>query len=104
MLDEDHDWAFSISYNAMLQSARALMFQDGYRALGENHHKAVVDYADAKLGAKFGEKIGLFDQMRRKRHHLIYDKAGTISGYEARHAWQAASDFLLQIEKKLKEG
>jgi len=26
-----HDWAYSIAYNAMLQSARALMFAEGYR-------------------------------------------------------------------------
>ena len=59
MLSEDFDWAFSIAYNAMLQAARALMFSDGYVAVGENAHKTAVDYADAKLGAKMREKIGL---------------------------------------------
>ena len=102
ILDTDFDWAFSIAYNAMLQSARALMFHDGYMAVGENHHKAVVDYADAKLGAKLSAKIDLFDDMRRKRHRVIYEKAGVVSRYEAQHAIETAEDFLIQIEAKMK--
>ena len=103
MLKEDCDWSFSISYNAMLQSARALMFSDGYSTTGENHHKAVVDYADSKLGAKMGEKIEMFDRMRRKRHQAVYEKAGIVSEYEAKHALGVAEDFLEKIGQKLKE-
>jgi uncharacterized protein (UPF0332 family) len=101
MLKEDNDWAFSIAYNAMLQSARALMFFDGYATIGENHHKAVVDYADAKFGAKLSEKIELFDRMRRKRHQVVYDKAGVISDYEAKHAVETAEEFLKKISEKI---
>jgi len=102
VLPEDCDWAFSIAYNACLQSARALMFHDGYEAVGENRHKAVVDYADAKLGAKFRVKIDLFDGMRRKRHRAVYEKAGAVSEYEAKHAIKTAEEFLSMIEGKMK--
>jgi len=101
MLSEDFDWAFSIAYNAMLQSARALMFSDGYVAVGENAHKAAVDYADAKLGAKYREKIELFDAMRKKRHKAVYEKAGAISEYEAKHAVETAEDFAQKVKERL---
>ena len=40
---QDRDWAFSIAYNAILQSTRALMFSYGFRpAAGEGQHKAAV--------------------------------------------------------------
>ncbi|MFH1307182.1 MAG: HEPN domain-containing protein [Candidatus Micrarchaeota archaeon] len=102
MLAQDNDWVFSIAYNAMLQSARALMFSGGHVAVGESYHKAVVDYVDAKLGAKLGEKIEIFDRMRRKRHQVMYDKAGVISEYEAKHAVKTAGEFFEKIEEKIK--
>lgn len=102
LLTEDFDWAFSIAYNAMLQSARALMFAEGYAAVGENHHKIAVDYTDVKLGTKIREKIEQFDDMRKKRHRVVYEKAGLVSEYEAKHAVEVAEDFLLKIEAKIK--
>ncbi len=102
LLSEDFDWAFAAAYNAMLQSARAMMFSDGYSPVGENQHKIAVDYADVKLGAKYREKIELFDDMRKKRHKAIYEKAGAISEFEAKHAVETAEDFIEKVEKKLK--
>jgi len=102
LLGGDFDWSFSIAYNAMLQCARALMFADGYAAVGENHHKAAVDYVDVKLGTKMQEKIGLFDDMRKKRHRAVYEKAGIVSEFEAKHAVEAAEGFLLKIEEKIR--
>jgi len=99
---EDSDWAFSIAYNAMLQSARALMLYEGYLATGESRHKTAVDYAEIKLGAKLGEKIEIFERMRRKRHQAVYEKAGIISEFEAKHAIKEAEGFFAEIEKKIK--
>jgi len=101
LLSEDNDWAFSAAYNAMLQAARAMMFADGYSPIGENQHKTTVDYADAKLGAKYREKIDLFDDMRKKRHKAVYEKAGAISAFEARHAVETAEDFLEKVVVKI---
>ena len=33
ILNRDYDWAFSIAYNAMLQTLRALMFSKGYDSI-----------------------------------------------------------------------
>ena len=102
LLADEYDWAFSIAYNAMLQSARALMFADGYVAVGENHHKTTVEYTDAKLGTKIREKIDVFDDMRKKRHRVVYEKAGIVSQFEAKHAIETAESFLVKIEEKIK--
>ena len=103
MLDTEQDWAFSIAYNSMLQSARALMFADGYRALGEDYHKTVVEYADVKLGAKIREQIDALERMRPKRHRVVYEKSGLISRFEADFAIKTAEKFLTAIKLKLKE-
>ena len=102
LLGEDDDWAFSIAYNAMLQATRALMFNDGYAPVGEEHHVAVVGYAEAKLGAKYRQKIDLFDDMRKKRHHAVYDRAGVISNYEAKHALKIAGELVELVRNLLK--
>jgi len=102
MLGEDFDWAFSIAYNSMLQGVRALMFADGYRAVGEERHKTIGSYADAKLGQKYGEKVKLFNRMRVKRHTIIYEKANVVSEYEATFAIKIAEEFLETIKKKIR--
>mgnify|MGYP001603043604 CR=1 FL=1 len=38
----DEEWAYAISYHAMLRAGRALMFSMGYRPKGRDQHKAVV--------------------------------------------------------------
>ena len=101
MLKEDFDWAFSIAYNSMLQGVRALMFADGYHAVGEERHKTIVDYADTKFGEKYGEKVKLFNRMRVKRHTVIYEKANVVSEYEATFAIKTAEEFLEAIKRKM---
>jgi uncharacterized protein (UPF0332 family) len=100
-LEKSHDWALSIAYNSMLLGARALMFADGYRIMGEERHKTAIEYADVKLGAKNRELIALFDRMRSKRHTAVYEKADSISEYEAKFAIKTAEEFLVKIKEKL---
>jgi uncharacterized protein (UPF0332 family) len=102
LMGSDFDWVFSIAYNSMLQSARALMFAEGYAATGENQHKTAVDYIDAKLGTKMQGKIEQFDDMRKKRHRAVYEKAGIVSEFEAKHAIESAEAFLSKIEEKIR--
>lgn len=45
MLDENCDWAFSIAYNSILQSVRALMFSKGYRPSSDSGHICAVRFA-----------------------------------------------------------
>jgi uncharacterized protein (UPF0332 family) len=98
MLDENHDGAFSIAYNAILQAVRALMFSQGYRPSGEFQHIVVVRFADRFLQK---EDAIAFDRMRRKRHTTLYDTAGTVSEQEAQNAVERAERLVHELEKML---
>ena len=96
ILEQDRDWSFSIAYNAMLQTIRALMFSKGYRPSGSNQHISVVRFAEVLLDE---ETVIMFDRMRRKRHSTIYDTAGTISKTEAESAVDTAERLIQKIER-----
>jgi len=85
-LPEDADWSYNMSYNAVLQAARALMFSRGYRPRGTDQHSTVVRFARVSLGDAYARETALFDQMRRKRNRLIYETAGLVSRQEAQQA------------------
>src|SRR3989304_6484420 len=85
-LEEAPDWAYSIAYNSILQSGRALMFFEGYRPRGGELHATVVEFVEGRLGTAYTAQVRLFDQMRRKRHRGIYEVAGLVSKKEAEQA------------------
>lgn len=95
ILEENSDWSFSIAYNAMLQSIRALMFSKGYRPTGASQHITVVRFAELFLDE---EIVIIFDRMRRKRHSTIYDTVGAISKREAENAVDTAEKLVQKIE------
>jgi len=98
LVETEYDWAYSISYNAMLQTLRAFMFSKGYRPSGGNQHIAVVRFAELFLDE---ETVIVFDRMRRKRHTTVYDIAGTISKQEAIYAIDIAKKLIKKIEKMI---
>lgn len=100
---DNPDWAFSIAYNSMLQSARALMFSMGYRPFGKAQHISAVRFAEAVLSGKAKEIIVILDRMRRKRHRVVYDTSGLISQLEAKKAVTSAEKFFNLIENELKK-
>jgi hypothetical protein len=71
-LTEDPDWAYNIAYNAILQSARALMMSVGFRPRGAEHHATVVKFTEECLGKKFLPQVAVFDRMRRNGWHDLY--------------------------------
>jgi uncharacterized protein (UPF0332 family) len=92
--DGDFDWAFSISYNAMLQAGRALMFSRGLRPKGEHRHVSVVEFVKSTYGGEFDEKaLFLFDKIRKKRHTAVYEQVNVISETEAKTALKCATEF-----------
>ncbi len=91
------DWSYTMAYNAVLQSARALMLSAGYRPRGSEQHAAVVEFARERLGNTFISQVNLFDQMRRKRHRVIYDVSGLINTAEAEQAIAFAHEFVDQL-------
>lgn len=104
LLKDDHDWAFSIAYNSMLQAARTLMFSRGYRPSGDAQHVSVVKFVEASLSEEFTDVVIAFDRMRRKRHLAIYDRTGAVSETDARNAIKWAGEFLDEVKKILTDG
>lgn len=97
VLPDDRDWAFSIAYNAILQAARALMLLKGYRARGPDQHHTAVRFCELTFDASHRHQLALFDQMRRKRHRLVYEVAGLVSQHEAEQALNFARAFVEEI-------
>jgi len=98
--NKDFDWAFSIAYNAMLQSGRALMFSEGYRPKGEAKHVAVIDFVKKKFGNEFAEKIlFMFNKIRKKRHIAVYEQVNLISEGEANTALNTAQEFVAKVKE-----
>jgi uncharacterized protein (UPF0332 family) len=98
---DDFDWAFSISYNAMLQAGRALMFHDGYRPKGEYKHVSVVAYIEDKYENEFEDILFMFNKIRKKRHTAVYEQANLISRQEAENAIKVAQKFVDKVTKIL---
>ena len=98
---EDWDWAFSIAYNAVLQSARAYMYSQGYRPAAEQGHKNTFAFMRAALGDELISTIGYFDRMRKKRNQAIYDVAGLITEKEAKAILKNAIKFVGAVKKKI---
>ncbi len=96
-LPDDHDWAYTIAYNAILQAARALVLAHGFRPRGAESHATVVQFVEETLGKKYADQIALFDQMRRKRHRVIYEMAGLVSKQEAEQGVAFAKKFAEEI-------
>ena len=98
-LDVDADWAYTMAYNAILQACRAVVFSEGFRPRGGEQHITVVEFASEKFGEEFNKEVQLFDQMRRKRHRIIYETAGLVSIEEAKQAVTFANRFVFEINK-----
>ncbi|MBI4279638.1 MAG: HEPN domain-containing protein [Armatimonadetes bacterium] len=102
-LGPEEEWAYTIAYNAMLLAGRAVMFSEGYRpTTGEGGHAAVVEFLRIRLGARFQPAIDLMDRMRRQRHRIVYETAGSVSPSQIAEAVGIAEDFVTKVEALLR--
>lgn len=103
MVEIDPDWSYKISYNAMLQSSRALMLRKGYRPRGSSQHATVVQFIQETIGDKHRNAVALFDQMRRKRNQLVYDTAKLVGKKECVQALSLAQEFVAIIKSLISQ-
>lgn len=102
--DGDYDWSFAISYNAMLQAGRALMFSEGFRPKGEYKHVAVIKFVKTKFGKEFADNLlYMFNKIRKKRHTAVYEQVNIISKEEAENAFKIAKEFVGRVNNLLKK-
>ena len=101
-LEVDPDWAYTIDYNAVFHASRALMFSHGFRPRGSEGHVTVVRFVREALGREHINKVNLFDQMRRKRHRMLYEMAGLVGSQEAKNSLAFAKEFIDLIRRLIK--
>jgi uncharacterized protein (UPF0332 family) len=101
-IEVNPDWAYNISYNAMLQSSRALMLRKGFRPRGPSQHATVVQFVKQTIGEEHRNFVSLFDQMRRKRNRLIYDVPSLIGKEECQETISLAHEFVTLLNNLIK--
>jgi uncharacterized protein (UPF0332 family) len=101
MVGINPDWAYNITYNAMLQSSRAYMMREGYRTRGSSQHATVVQFMQEAIGEEHRKHITIFDQMRRKRNRLVYDVGNLVGEKEAKDVLVVAKEFVDLISRRL---
>lgn len=103
----DEEWAFAISYHAMLRAGRALMLHHGYRPKGKDQHKTVGEFCSSVLGEEYQNLIDKFHRMRRKRHKFVYESGSPISKSLASNSIENARklvEVIVEIVKGESEG
>jgi len=73
------------------------MLAEGYRPRGGEQHATVVEFIRENLGTSQANQVHVFDQMRRKRHRVIYEVAGPISKHKAEQTVEFAKGFVAQL-------
>ncbi len=101
IFEDDLDWCFSITYNAILQACRAYMFSLGCRPAAIEAHKTTLEFMELTIEEPYKEMITYFDRVRKKRHKILYDEAGLVTRKEAEELLRMAQDFVAEIEKRL---
>jgi len=104
ILEITPELSYTCSYSAMLYAARALMLLKGYRPVGINQHKTVVDFIGVCIGEEYKVLIQKFDNMRRNRNMLTYEPWRlNISETDTKTAIKSAEEFVSIITNKIKE-
>jgi uncharacterized protein (UPF0332 family) len=102
-LSIDEEACYTLAYNAMLKTARALVFLQNYRPSDGRQHMTTIEVAGKVLGKGFSELILKFDKMRRKRNQFTYEPMLPLSMTEAKNALNTAGKFHDKVRKFLND-
>jgi len=92
------DWSLAVAYNAMLCAARAYMFKRGFRPSSSEGHIAVVRFLQATLENEASDRsVLILNNMRKKRHRIVYEEMDIVSEDEARQAVKWAEELVEMI-------
>lgn len=103
-LQKDYDWSFSIAYNSILQSSRALMAFNKVRSRGPSHHISIIRFLKEFYGSKLEEDfIFLLNKFRKKRHLAVYGVGDIISEKECDFCIQICENFIKKVKEILND-
>ena len=91
------DRRFATAYNAALQAATAVMYNEGYRAHGIGHHSTTFEFLKEAIGPEMSALADYLDDRRRKRNRADYAGAGYISVTEAEDLLREARELADQV-------
>lgn len=95
----DLDWAFAVAYDAGLQACLAVMLTQGYRARSFDRHRTTISFCAWALGEP--AELAALDDIRQKRHTVIYDIRGSTSLAEAIRAIAVSRAVCALVRKHL---
>jgi hypothetical protein len=94
------DRRFATAYNAALQAATITIACSGYRLAGTpGHHRLTFEVARLALGSSGARLLDFFENCRRKRNVIDYDRALVATKTEAEEIVAEAQAFLELVEK-----
>jgi len=99
----DEEAAYTFAYLGMLRAGRAIVFLQGFRPVGKQQHKTVVDFSGLVLGEEFRKLTKRFDAVRRKRHEFTYEPVFPVTMREAKDALHTAGEFVEKVIGFVKE-
>jgi uncharacterized protein (UPF0332 family) len=94
------DRRFATAYNAALQAAKMAIAGAGYRLANvPGHHRLMFEAARLALGSSSARSLDFFENCRRKRNVIDYDRALVATNTEAEEIVAEAQAFLELVEK-----
>jgi len=101
--DDEYDWSLAVAYNSSLQAGRVLMLSKGYRPAGEFRHVAIIEFLHSEFGKQITDRmIDILSSLRKRRHRVVYEQAGSVSEGEALEAIKFAEKFVNKVKELLK--
>lgn len=97
----DEEACYTMAYNSMLKTARAVIFLKGYRPDDGQQHKTTVEVAGKILGSNFRSLTHRFDRMRKKRNQFTYEPLLPLGKTETKSALITAENFYNKVKKQL---
>ena len=93
--------ALTNAYASMFHSARALLFNDGFK---ERSHFALFVFLSENYSSKLEKRfVSEFDYLRTRRHDLLYGlEIEESKKPEAEHSIKTAKEFLQAVKKIIK--
>jgi len=96
------DRRFATAYNAILQTATAVVRASGYRVAGPDHHWLTIQALADLMPRLEPGVLEYLDACRRKRNKVDYDSADVVSEKEVDEIVREAGGFRLVVRKWLK--
>lgn len=103
IIEDDREWAYLISFFAMLRILKTLIRAEGIIPKGIDESKNIILIAGLILGKDFKSLLNKLDRMRRRTENFIKEYNKPITKYESQQALLDAEEFVKKIDAIIKE-